>query len=428
MIIPNSIEVGFCKRKHKSIKGVDGLYHDGPSYLLGYATFIDKGKFRKEKSWNDWRDHNIPPQTLNNVPREGFKFAEFDKRSTEWFSSGRTMWRISDPYGFDLEITSANLAAIICNTNINEGQFDGEFVWAWEGKNLALVTVNSDVYKEAVETTRKKYAKTIKTAELSNGDEFETSDEKKYIYIGKVWGIYAGSVDSYAGRRSASNKIVQTRRGERLHVVMHDNGSFELLTSIKPISFKPSGKTNVPTLDSFILSYMVAKESADLIRLHTAEPNHKPITIPLTGDSSRVHYALSIDKIKVADLIEEPVNIVHELETLKKIGKTWNLKFVPIFAKIEFDKYFMLGNKQWEKETVTNDWRGKTIPAQTQAYIGKFIDDDKKNKKDFVCGVTEGRSFYDGRKIDFTMLSEPMIHNRKWFRYFIELNGKKYLV
>lgn len=40
---------------------------------LAYVIYYDeKGKLRKEPSWNSWRDKKIDPEEFDNVPTEGF--------------------------------------------------------------------------------------------------------------------------------------------------------------------------------------------------------------------------------------------------------------------------------------------------------------------------------------------------------------------
>lgn len=59
--IPDKIKVGFQER--------------GDTYTgkLSYVTYINKkGKLAKEISWEGWRDKEITPLELDNVPTEGF--------------------------------------------------------------------------------------------------------------------------------------------------------------------------------------------------------------------------------------------------------------------------------------------------------------------------------------------------------------------
>ena len=61
MNIPKTIKVGYQKR--------------GDTYTgkLAYVIYTDdKGKLRKEKSWQGWRDGKIKPSDFDNEPTSGF--------------------------------------------------------------------------------------------------------------------------------------------------------------------------------------------------------------------------------------------------------------------------------------------------------------------------------------------------------------------
>ena len=61
LFIPNRIRVGFQTR------------NDTYTKKLAYVIYYDeKGKLRKEPSWNSWRDKKIDPEEFDNVPTEGF--------------------------------------------------------------------------------------------------------------------------------------------------------------------------------------------------------------------------------------------------------------------------------------------------------------------------------------------------------------------
>jgi hypothetical protein len=48
---------------------------------LAYVIYYDeKGKLRKEKSWQSWRDKSIEPQDFDNVPTDGFTINKDIKR------------------------------------------------------------------------------------------------------------------------------------------------------------------------------------------------------------------------------------------------------------------------------------------------------------------------------------------------------------
>ena len=60
LYIPDKIKVGYQKR--------EGTYTGKLAYVIYYD---EKGKLRKEASWNSWRKHDIEPQEFDNIPTEG---------------------------------------------------------------------------------------------------------------------------------------------------------------------------------------------------------------------------------------------------------------------------------------------------------------------------------------------------------------------
>ena len=59
--VPKKIKVGFDNRS------------DTYTGKLAYVIYYDeKGKLRKETSWNSWRDENIEPEEYDNEPMSGF--------------------------------------------------------------------------------------------------------------------------------------------------------------------------------------------------------------------------------------------------------------------------------------------------------------------------------------------------------------------
>ena len=61
IFVPKTINVGYQNRS--------GTYTGKLAYVIYYD---EKGKLRKEISWNGWRDDKIPNDEFDNVPTEGF--------------------------------------------------------------------------------------------------------------------------------------------------------------------------------------------------------------------------------------------------------------------------------------------------------------------------------------------------------------------
>ncbi len=75
------------------------------------------------------------PAIWDNVPTEGFKI----ENSVSRYSTSNKLWRVSDPRGFEFEITTACLETIINDVGILKGgMIDAKCVWM-ANKNLVVV-------------------------------------------------------------------------------------------------------------------------------------------------------------------------------------------------------------------------------------------------------------------------------------------------
>lgn len=111
---------------------------------------------------------NCHPRIVDNTPATGFEIAKSVRRSG-WNGSGNVKWRITDPRGFDLEISSENFAKVIdCCTMVN-GVIQEECVWGREGKDNILLPVTSEPYQEAAKQTRRVNQK-VSLKDLQIGD------------------------------------------------------------------------------------------------------------------------------------------------------------------------------------------------------------------------------------------------------------------
>lgn len=118
----------------------------------------DAASLKRIATVDDWVSANgryggnrsLPSMTIDNVPLSGFKLTS-DIRSSSY--GGLDKWRIEDPRGFELEITSGNLARLLSVGMIDRGEINDQCVWGRDGANNILISVNTDEYKAAVENT-----------------------------------------------------------------------------------------------------------------------------------------------------------------------------------------------------------------------------------------------------------------------------------
>ena len=178
IFIPKTINVGYQNRS------------DTYTGKLAYVIYYDeKGKLRKEASWNSWRDEKIPNEEFENIPTSGFvlnRRAGGVEESWGW-NARKTYCRIYDPRNFEFEITIENLLYILENANSIKGKgLEGEFVYGWDGKDLVLMPVESPDYKEISAYNKIVHNnESIKAKDLIVGATYLTKDNQERIYMGK---------------------------------------------------------------------------------------------------------------------------------------------------------------------------------------------------------------------------------------------------
>lgn len=174
--IPEKLKVGFQERK------------DTYSKKLAYIIYYDSaGKLRKEGSWQSWRDKNIPDESYDNTPTNGFVLnKDVGGYSTGW-NHRNTYTRIFDPRGFEFEITVPNLLYILENCSCIKGKgLEGDFVYAWDGTELLLLPTSAPEYSKITE-----FSSTLKNREKISskttviGGTYLTKKNESWIYLGR---------------------------------------------------------------------------------------------------------------------------------------------------------------------------------------------------------------------------------------------------
>jgi hypothetical protein len=201
LFIPTNLKVGFVKR--------EGTFTGKLAYVIYYD---EKGKIRKETSWENWRDKKIPALELDNTPRSGYVLNKGVKRDGYWGSANEYV-RIHDPRDFEFEISVANLMHILMHVDLSKREIMEECVFAWGGKELYLIPVNCVEYQESLQYTAIQSNK-VSAKELKPGLIYALKkSDQKLTYIG-----YYEYYDSSYWRK------LQSAKGKR-HV-FHDGRNF----------------------------------------------------------------------------------------------------------------------------------------------------------------------------------------------------------
>lgn len=172
--IPKTITVGFQKRT------------DTYTNKLAYVIYTDqKGKLRKETSWQSWRDKSIDSEKYDNVPTSGFVLnKKVGDYKSDWNHRSAAV-RIYDPRGFEFEISVENLLFILQECSSIKGKgLEGDFVYSWDGPELVLLPVSSQEYKESSDFTSLQTKKVTK-ADIKEGRIYVNKNDEKVLYLGR---------------------------------------------------------------------------------------------------------------------------------------------------------------------------------------------------------------------------------------------------
>ena len=173
LYIPKKIKVGFQARS--------GTYTSKLAYII---YFDEKGKLRKQTSWEGWRDKKIAPVEFDNVPTPGFILnKDIQRGGYDWFSDSVVKVRIYDSRDFEFEISTQNLISVLMHTDCLKRGLDGEFVYAWDGKDLVLLPTNSKEYQEAQVFTNLLHQK-VSSKSLKPGYAYLNNKQEEVVYLG----------------------------------------------------------------------------------------------------------------------------------------------------------------------------------------------------------------------------------------------------
>lgn len=183
IFIPEKINVGFQKR--------DDTYTKKLAYVI---YFDEKGKLRKEASWNSWRNKEIENIIHDNTPMSGFVLNKKVGDYVSDWNHRQAYVRVYDPRDFEFEITIENLLYILENASSIKGKgLEGDFTYGWDGKDLILIPCDSPDYKELEKYNDKVFnAKKFKLKDMILGGTYLTKQNEEWIYLGRFDMWYCG--------------------------------------------------------------------------------------------------------------------------------------------------------------------------------------------------------------------------------------------
>jgi hypothetical protein len=249
------------------------------------------------------KNKGLKPMVMDNVPMTGFAITK-DIRTTNY--GGLDHWRIEDPRGFELEISSGNLAQLISVGTIENGVILDSCVWARSGGNNILLSTSTQEYKDAVVTTQIANSK-ASWRDVKLGNRIVLQNTVSGIYLGK---FHTVNWDSSLYNKTDQNSLSAWNVSDKADTVIWDDVNNKLVLTRSP---KLSAIT-----DSDCITAVEAEQQANtLMESHNSEYDYKYCT-GLVMEHNKSH---NISDVKY-ELVELANTQAHNGSTRRCYCKT----------------------------------------------------------------------------------------------------------
>lgn len=224
----------------KKCKAGFNLRSDTYSGKLAYVIAFDGKKWRKENSWESWRQkegekkeryydyqkreyiekgdvygEEVRVLEFDNVPTSGFVLNKKVGGEKSHWDTRQTYARVFDPRGFEFEINIVNLLYILESSNCMKGKgLEGEFVYSWDGKDLVLLPCSSWEFEKGTNFTKLQSEK-VSARNLVPGASYKTKREETIVYVGKFeWYQWKGWYYKEGERKCKKSFIFTSDNGK----------------------------------------------------------------------------------------------------------------------------------------------------------------------------------------------------------------------
>lgn len=293
---PESHYVGFQVRE-----GVDGV-------PLGFMTpdGKDQAATKRKTTVDNWvkgygNTKTLPAKTFENKPMSGFKLGRNVRHGYGW-GQGNVKWRIEDPRGFELEISSPNLAAILECATIEKGEILEKCMWArLKGDNI-LVPVSSDVYKAAQENSER-VSKSASLKDLKPGNGVVLQNGTVGIFVGAFYTLTKGSYSRDKSPRWGDKKrfFVRTETDT-------DDGkatSYEVIASMKLSEIDSSTSSTLEAGEKEINEFASKRSNGYFDRLREPGNDYRSVIAVSALDPKKSEVKMVHVPVDLADAVKD---------------------------------------------------------------------------------------------------------------------------
>ena len=337
---------------------------------------------------------NCFPRILDNEPLEGYEIAKSVRRYG-WSGSGNVAWRITDPRGFDLEISSENFATLVANSTMVNGVIQAKCLWGREGSKNVLLTENSEPYQAAMEHT-KRVSNKVSLKEVKVGDlvDFVHRDVDPKVlpavFLGKFFNYYNQSIDNETRYHNTEYQITGIPKDH--YWFQGKDGKYFSLASVKLSSIvKPADVA----LDKDVVEDQINEYLANNFDGYD-NPNF--VTVKRLGND------ITFDRV--------------EFTGEKLTGGHWpTTKWT--YARFKFAEY---DGKLYTVHNNSNGHQNTPELYEVESFVGGVIK--------YAAVYTRPVGYWNRSGIDFSKIpvDSSMLNNIELFDLFVVANGKSYKV
>ena len=147
----------------------------------------DTGRRWAEQHWGEGEKKGTTEAFYDNVPVKGVMIGD----SVNRWTTDNKLFRVVDPRGFEVEVPTGNIAALLKYCTVEKGVIQQECVWGREGGSHLLLPVGTPPYNEAKKVIEKVAAVHLKATDLKVGDRVTLMNQgdilkTQYEYLGQV--------------------------------------------------------------------------------------------------------------------------------------------------------------------------------------------------------------------------------------------------
>jgi hypothetical protein len=259
----------------------------------------DKAAEKRKESVQSWVNGNSYSRngekkiatfrSYDNKPLVGFRLGRSIRRYSSW-GSGNVKWRIEDPRGFELEISSPNMAQIAASCVLQNGEILDECIWARLKGDNVLVPVSSELY-QAVLRNQTRLETRVKPSQCERGDHIVLQNGTEGMYLGKFESYERGY-----SRDEVRRMFEYQWKSKPVHAMLVEHEGYDKKKSMHVqtfSTFKPSYRT--PRAEGPLTpeeAYAKAREVKGYHggdHLHLSKPNIVYLETDATMDGAMAH-------------------------------------------------------------------------------------------------------------------------------------------